>query len=504
VRRSRFLTGATALGLASCSNSGGSTGTGALPPVGVMLGHVADLRYGQVQVPVTGNGYDPAGDAAALILPGTPSPATSPIPGIQVLGSYAADERYVIRVPDAWNGKLVVCGTPSFRSEFANDAIWSDFLLANGYAFASSNKGIPYNAIVETVAASPNPNLSFPIDFDFGASSSASGLETLKFSFRFGALYPNKKPISGWNADMIQLTQTAQAYLTANFHAPAKTYAVGLSNGGAEVRSLLEARPDLVDGGVDWSGVFWSSARSILDYLPVFVKAMQAYVTSGFTSPSAAATIQAAGYPADIKTTSSAHPSVWFEYYSGQASFYSDLTLFAYALLLDPAASSTLPSTATFTPNATNPVQLPGTPSAGVAGLADPQVRANYVPSAAARTAIGTFAHTGKIGKPLISIAGAADMFITAANNATPYLNAVLANGKGSMYWQYLVSGGTHVDTFANPTWGYGLQPQLPFAWAAFNQLVNLVEHGATPAGAGTQQLVSHPTDIHANARSAR
>jgi len=72
------------------------------------------------------------------------------------------------------------------------------------------------------------------------------------------------------------------------------------------------------------------------------------------------------------------------------------------------------------------------------------------------------------------------------------------------MYWQYLVSGGTHVDTFANPTWGYGLQPQLPFAWAAFNQLVNLVEHGVTPPGAGTQQSVSHPTDIHANARSAR
>ncbi|MBV8748219.1 MAG: hypothetical protein JO103_00750, partial [Candidatus Eremiobacteraeota bacterium] len=395
-------------------------------------------------------------------------------------------------------GKLVVCGTPSFRSEFANDAIWSDFLLANGYAFASSNKGIPYNAIVETIAASPNPNLSFPIDFNL------AGLETAGLSFRFGSLYPNKKPIGGWNADMIQLTQTAQAYLTANFHAPAKTYAVGLSNGGAEVRSLLEARPDLVDGGVDWSGVFWSPARSILDYLPVFVNAMQAYVASGFTSASAAATIQAAGYPADIKTASSAHPSVWFEYYSGQASFYSDLTLFAYALLLDPAATSTLPSNATFTPNATNPVQLPGTPSAGIAGLADPQVRANYVPSPAARTAISAFAHTGKIGKPLISIAGAADMFITAANNATPYLNAVLGNGKGSMYWQYLVSGGTHVDTFANPTWGYGLQPQLPFAWAAFNQLVNLVEHGVTPPGAGTQQSVSHPTDIHANARSAR
>ena len=76
------------------------------------------------------------------------------------------------------------------------------------------------------------------------------------------------------------------------------------------------------------------------------------------------------------------------------------------------------------------------------------------------------------------------------------------AAGKGSRYWQYLVSGGTHVDTFA--ALGYGLQPQLKFAWAAFNQLVNLVEHGVTPAGAGTQQPVSQPTDIHAAARATR
>ena len=497
MRRNDFLAGTAALGLAGCSDSSGATGTGPnLPPVGVAPGHVSDLRYGKVAVPGTGNGYDPAGDAAALILAGTPSPAANPIPGVQVYGSFATDERYVIRVPDAWNGKLVVVGTPSFRSEFANDAIWSDFLLANGYAFASSNKGIPYNAIVETIASSPTPNLSFPIDFDL------AGLETSKLSFRFGALQGAKKPIQGWNTDFYNLTVFAQNYLKQNFKAPTKTYAVGLSNGGAEVRSLLEQHPTVVDGGVDWSGVFWSPNLSILDYLPKFVAAMQTYVASGFTDAASAAAIIAAGYPADIKTGSAAHPSLWFEYYSGQASFYSDLTIFAYALLIDPQASSTLPSTGFFTPNATNPARLPGTPSAGVSGLADPQVRATYGPSAAARSAISAFAHTGNIGKPLISIAGAADMFITVPNNATTYLNAVNAAGKGSQYWQYLVSGGTHVDTFANPTWGYGLQAQLPFAWAAFNQLVNLVEKGVTPPGAGTQQNVSQPTDIHAAARS--
>jgi len=39
--------------------------------------------------------------------------------------------------------------------------------------------------------------------------------------------------------------------------------------------------------------------------------------------------------------------------------------------------------------------------------------------------------------------------------------------------WQYIVAGGTHVDTFS--PFGYGLQPQLPFAWAAFRQLVAMI-----------------------------
>jgi hypothetical protein len=496
VRRSHFVAGASALGLAGCSAGTAQVGPGPLPPWLTGPEHVADLRFGVVSVPATANGYDPAGDAKALILPGTPTGATTPIPGVQILGSYATDERYVLRVPDAWNGKLVVIGTPAFRSEFANDGIWQDFLLAGGYATACSNKGIPYNAIAEVIAASPNPNISYPFDFEF------AGLETLKFSYRLGSLYPNKKPIAAWNDDFYQLTVFAKNYLTANRYTPTKTYAVGTSNGGAQVRSLNEQHPEVIDGAVDWEGVYWTPALSILDYMPKFLKNMPAYVASGFTNAAAAAAIQAAGFPADIKSAAAGHPSLWYEYYANQVSFYMDLTVFAYALLVDPLASSTLPSSAAFTPNPANPAGLPGTPSAGVSGLADPVARQNYTPSAAARAAIASFAHTGKIGKPMVSIAGAADMFVTAANNATPYLAAVNANGKGSMYWQYLITGGTHVDTFANPTWGYGLQPQLNFGWAAFNQLVNIVEHGANPAGAGTQQTVSQPTQIAAKTRA--
>lgn len=494
MRRRHFLGGAAAaIGLAGCSSAGSST----TPATGVQNApntsgatKVADLRFGFAPLPPASPGYDPAGDSKALIIAGTPSPATSPIPGLQYVGSYAAGEQYFVRIPASWNGKLAVVGTPAFRSAFASDAIWGDFLMANGYAYASSNKGIPYNAVVEPIASSQDPTTAYPIPFDL------LKLETAKETFRLGALTPRKITIDTWNADFAKLTITAQQIVkTATGVTPTRTYAVGVSNGGAEVRALLEQYPNLVDGGVDWEGVLWTPQRSILDYMPVFLKWMPQYVASGFTDATARAAIMAAGYPADIVGTSSAHPSLWFEYYAGQPSFYTDLTLFAYALLIDPTASSFI-SPSGCTPDATNPAQLPGTCAASGLGLMSN--RQTYTPSAQARAAINTFAHTGKIGKPLVSIAGTADMFITPQNNATPYLAMVNASGAGSKYWQYLVTGGTHVDTFAAFP-GYGLQAQLPFAWAAFKQMVAIVENGYTPPGAGTQQTVSTASQIKAS-----
>ncbi len=430
-------------------------------------------------------GYDPAADAKALIVAGTPSPATAPVPGTLATGSYATNQRYVIKVPQNWNGKLIVAGTPAFRSEFANDAIWGDFALANGYAFASSNKGLPYNAIVETLSASTDLTREFPIPFDI------FGLETKHLAFNLGALR-QQTSIAAWNVDFATLTLATQAFLLKYFgKAPARTYAVGLSNGGAQVRSLLERYGSIVDGGVDWSGVFWSQQANILTYMPKFLASMPAYVTSNFTDSASAAAIVAAGYPADITQANPKDPSLWFEYYANQPSFYTDLTTFAYALLLDPAATSSVTVNGC-QPNTTNPTGLEGTCDA--TGLAAPQNRASYVPGAQVATNIATFEHSGNIRKPLVSIAGAADMFITAPNNAKPYLDRVNASGNGNKYWQYLVSGGTHVDTFA--PLGYGLQPQLPFAWAAFNQLVAIVERSLVPSGAGTQQPVTTPSQI--------
>ena len=47
----------------------------------------------------------------------------------------------MIRFPAHWNRKLVVTGAPGLRGQYANDFIIGDFVLAKGYAFASTDKG---------------------------------------------------------------------------------------------------------------------------------------------------------------------------------------------------------------------------------------------------------------------------------------------------------------------------------------------------------------------------
>ena len=83
----------------------------------------------------------------AVISPGPPNrtPTTKTVPGIQLNGRMADDPadqaRILIRLPDQWNGKLVVAGASGTRSEFNGDFAWSDFVLQKGYAYVSQNKG---------------------------------------------------------------------------------------------------------------------------------------------------------------------------------------------------------------------------------------------------------------------------------------------------------------------------------------------------------------------------
>jgi alpha-beta hydrolase superfamily lysophospholipase len=445
---------------------------------------LADLRFGFAPLPPAQPGYDPAGDARAIMSAAVTSPAVAPVPGTLYTGSYARNERFVVRVPTAWNGSLIVAGTPATRSEFANDLIWGEFALARGYAFASSNKGIAANAFVEPLADVTHREATYPIPFDSG------GLLRAGLGLRIGMLSPERIPVQTWNDDYRNLVGYARALLAEHHRAPQHVYAVGASNGAAQVRTLLETHPDLVDGGVDWEGVYWSPEHSVLDDLPTFLREMPGYVASGFTDARAVERLVAKGFPPDVCQADPAHPSLYAEYYSNLPPFYADLTVFAYALLIDPEAHASFDLPA-IVANPDDPLRLPA--SCNGSGLALAENRATYVPSQAARGALAAVAHTGAIGKPLISIAGTLDVFITPHNNAVAYARAVAAAGCSAQHELYLVAGGTHVDSFV--AFGYGTQAQAPFAWAAFDRLVDVVER-ASPVRQGAIRTVRESTEI--------
>ena len=81
-----------------------------------------------------------------LAEPAEPHTDHEAIPGVQLDARIADDPakqaRILIRLPDQWNGKLVVAGASGTRSEFNGDFAWSDFVLQKGYAYLSQNKGV--------------------------------------------------------------------------------------------------------------------------------------------------------------------------------------------------------------------------------------------------------------------------------------------------------------------------------------------------------------------------
>lgn len=459
--------------------------------VGVVCFHSTDLRTNNPQTtpannsiltfadgtPLPGllggvNGFTPITDRGVISNGPTPTPTSTPVPGIQVGGWFADDPtkqaRFVLRFPDNWNGKLVVAGASGTRSEYNGDWAWSDYVLPLGYAYASQNKGVLNLYLVSLASATQPP--SDPLSCRLNPTS------TVWVHF-----YDNDpaKPFTQWTDYMLKTASLAQNAVKATFNRfPRRTYAVGTSNGGYQVRRAMEEAPNLFDGGVDWEGTYINPyGPNILIDLPPAIRNFPDYVASNYDPNSQAAqNIRAAGYPPDIVNRAVTPVDSFWGRYNAQ---FWEVTACQWQKRFDP-------SYPTYTAGLGNYDYLARITVPGV-----------FVDVAATQT-------TGKIKKPLITVAGTMDALLPAKTQARAYEAAVDASRKGNndkrnaQYRLYEVQNGNHIESYVVPF------PQLviiqPHAQKAFDLLVDHVESNTAlppsqciPKGGAISQSPSEP-----------
>jgi 3HB-oligomer hydrolase 3HBOH len=259
---------------------------------------------------------------------------------------------------------------------------------------------------------------------------------------------------------MIEATRIGGTAVSAHYGSrPHRTYAVGTSNGGYQVRRALETAPELYDGGVDWEGTYVDPiASNILSGLPPAILNFTDYAASGFNPASTAAkNILVTGYPPDLVSGTT---SFWGRYW---AEFW-EITLCQWQKRLDPTYDTYGSGTGTYS---------------YVDRLSASHVGAD----------IAAISTTGDIGKPLITVAGTMDALLPINLHARAYARAVAAafsdqdhqasseQHEHPAYRLYEVQNGNHIETYTDTF------PQLeliqPHAQNALDLLSKYVEQGA-------------------------
>ncbi|MER5217209.1 tannase/feruloyl esterase family alpha/beta hydrolase [Streptomyces sp. NPDC002838] len=334
---------------------------------------------------------DPA-DWAGLEAPGTTTP--SAVPGVQVDGYFPDtsktntnhgwnhDSQFVIRLPDHWNGGLVVAGPPGLREQYANDRIISDQVLAKGYAYAATDKG-------------------------------NTGPEIYKDGDRPG------DAVMEWHRRVTELTVAAKQVTDRHYgRTPRFTYAAGLSAGGYLVRWQLEHRPSLYTGGLDWNALTFTADGGLLATLP---PALRAYPRAKEGDRSAHAAMLAAGYPEGSERQ-------WEWHHKNQW----DLLQRVVREELDPGYDGPAQAGTPLCPEGTG------------AGC-DTDYHFASRPRAVHK-AVKRIALTGSIRRPLISIQGSLDALTPPAAFGDVYHRMVTNAGRAGLHRYVMVPGGAHTD----------------------------------------------------------
>jgi len=372
--------------------------------------------------------YTDQTDWSSLHAPGTVNPTG--VPGLQVDGYFPDtsafnttpgwnhDSQFVLRIPDQWNGGLVVSGAPGNRKQYAQDFLISDFVLAQGFAYASTDKG--------------NNSPNFYLD---GAEPGDA--------------------VAEWHDRVTELAKAAKSALKDRFgHRPDRTYMAGISNGGYLVRWQLENRPGLYDGGVDWEGtLFTPDGPNLFTYLPTAVR-----YTLGQAD---AEDMYAAGFAPGSELLWPSHQTIYW-----------GLTQKIYRAEFDPAFDPACPgpSAGTTLPEILAPC---ATDMGYDTWFADPA-------SEPVHDALARISLTGKIKRPLLTLHGTLDTLLPIGTDSDVYAEMIADQDRDRLHRYYRIEGGNHVDSLVAAD-AQHLRPMLPCFRTAFDALTAWVEEGEQP-----------------------
>jgi hypothetical protein len=377
--------------------------------------------------------YTDQADWASLSAPGTTNPTG--VPGLQVDGYFPDtsafntthgwnhDSQFVLRIPDDWNGGLVVAGAPGTRKQYSSDFLISDFVLAQGFAYAATDKG--------------NNSNDFYLDGEQPGDA-----------------------VAEWHERVTQLAVAAKDALRERYgHKPDHTYMAGISNGGYLVRWQLENQPELYDGGVDWEGtLFTPDGPNLFTYLPTAVR---------YTLGQAGADdMYAAGFAHGSEALWPYHRTVYW-----------GLTQKVYRAEFDPAYDPACPG-ATAGTLATGLLNPCPSDTRYDTWFADPA-------SQPAHDALARISLTGKIKKPLLTLHGTLDTLLPISTDSDVYEQMIADQHRDRLHRYYRIEGGNHVDSLMalDPE---HLRPILPCFRTAFDALTAWVEDREEPPASAT------------------
>ena len=348
------------------------------------------------------------------------------------------DSQFVVRLPQSWNGQLVITGAPGVRKQYAPDYILSDWFLSQGYAYASTDKG--------------NTGTSF---FN-NASRSAPG-----------------EAVQEWHYRVSELAAAAQDVVAQRYGSgPARTWMTGISNGGYLTRWQLENRPELFDGGVDWEGtLFTPDGPNLFTYLPT---ALREY-PQATVDPGARQRMYDVGFEPGSEI-------LWTDHYG----VYWDLTQRTYREAFDPGYDGTTKAGIPFCRTGTGP-DTPGACDAEYDYASRPQE---------VKDAVASVSLTGDIRKPMITLHGNLDALLPIRADSDVYAQMIADEGRGGIHRYYTITGGNHVDDRAD-LFPQQIRPILPCYREAFLRLTSWVERGTTPPA--TQTVARQPSSDEAN-----